>query len=823
MYLFLRNIIFRKKPGCALQNLSGLPAAALILWVCFSACNVTKHLNESKAPLLIKNSLELKTEKPLPLDQKTPLVYELSTLYRQKPNERSLLAFRTPARLWWYYWTEGKEHKKFARWARKKIAEPPALFEEELAIRTANNLQNFMRQRGYFQATSTYDVRYAQRRFFFGLFNKPPKSYATAAVKYTLTLGPIHRLGKVDFASQDSNVLHILRETAGRSLLKPGIPLDGRSFESEKLRITAEMKNRGYAFFIPNFVEFNGDSTGAVANITVEVLRQNDSSLHKTYFLGNIAVFSDLVPDLSSIRNDTTIEGIYFATSESKFEVKPGRLFDAITLRPGTLYRQSDFDETAHNLNALGIFRFVTIRPLRDSIQPEKINVTISFKLSNRFPVGGGVDMNSSTNSGSTLSGRLLGVSGNLSAENRNLFHGAENIQTNLGYSLEFDLAPDRNRLIFSQEFKISNELRFPRYFDYFGFWRRLNRFNIIGDRFYNRLRSDGQTRLTLNYNYLDLRGFYVYNLFHSAFGYDVRSNAEHQFSFDNIGIDMLRPQLQPSFQVIFGQNEFLKRSFGNQLFTGFILRSFTYTFADKPNAFGERWFFRLNTEFSGFEAYALNRLWTLTGNDDKWKVADLDFSKYARADVTGTYTREFSNNLTGVVRLSAGAAASYGDTLAVPYVKQFFTGGPSSIRAWRIRELGPGGYYERDSTGEYREPAQPFYQAADFRFEFNGELRFPLFWWVKGAIFLDGGNIWTFKPDPNRPGSALGWGSYKNIALGTGFGLRFDFDYFVFRFDWGLKLRRPYKLPNQNYWVDWSGANWRELSNFNLAVGYPF
>lgn len=822
MYLFLRNINFRKSPGKRHKRFAGLPVAVLFLGLFISACNVTKPLNESKAPLLLKNNLELKTEKPLPLDQKTPLLYELSSLYRQTPNERSLLAFRTPVRMWWYFRHHDSD-KKFSRWVMKKIAEPPALFDEELAIRTSNNLQNYMRQRGYFHAVSHYKVDFSQRRFFFGLFNKPPKSYTAATVSYTLSLGPIHQLGNVRFASRDSNIQHILDQTAGGTLLKKGAPLDGRSFEAEKLRITSEMKNRGYAFFIPNFVEFNGDSTGAVADVTVEVLRQNDSSLHKTYTLGNVAVFSDLVPDLTSIRKDTTIQGIYFATSDPEFEVKPGRLMNAIRIRPGNLYRQADFDETVHQLNSLGIFRFVTVRPLQDSIQPEKINVAISFKLNNRFAWGGDLEMNSSTNSGSTLSGRLLGVSGSLSATNRNLFHGAENVQTNLAYSLEFDLAPERNRLIFSQEFRITNELRFPRYFDYFGFWRRLNRFNLISDRFYERLRNDGQTHLTLNFSYLDLRGFYVYNLLHSAFGYDVRSGADHHFSFDNIGIDVLRPQLQPSFQNIFGQNEFLKRSFGNQLFTGFLLRSFTYTFADKPNAFGERWFFRLNTEISGLEEFAVNRLWSIPFGKQTWRIADLDFSKYLRLDLTGSYTREFSRNLTAAVRVNLGAAGSYGDTADVPYVKQFFVGGPSSIRAWRIRELGPGGYYERDSTGEYREPAQPYYQAGDFRFEFSGELRFPLFWWVKGAVFLDGGNIWTFKPDPNRPGSAIGWESYKNFALGTGFGLRFDFDYFVFRFDWGLKLRRPYRVGDEGYWVDWSGAKWREISNFNLAVGYPF
>lgn len=823
MYSFEHNKIIRETPGKRFKTCALACATGLMLLIGSSACNVTKYLEKDKAgPLLFKNNLELKTEKPLPLDQRTPLLYELSSLYRQKPNERSLLALGTPVRLWFYYRKRDKT-TKFAKWAMKKIAEPPAIYDRELAIRTSNNLQNYMRQRGYFQAKCSFAVRFHDKGLFRSRKNVSDtlSGQSRATVTYTLEPGPQFFIGKVTFASSDSNVARILHNTAGGSHIKPGGALDSRSFDAEKLRITSEMKNRGYAFFIPNFVEFTGDSSKTLADITVEVLTQSDSSLHQTYTLGNITVFSDLVPDLSTIRRDTTIDGIYFVTSEPQFEVRPSRLKNAITLRPGMLYRQDDFDKTTHNLNALGIFRFVTIRPLQDSLQPEKINVAISFSLNKRLSVGGDVDLNSSTNSGSTLSGRLLGISGSLSAVNRNLFHGAENIQSNLAYSLEFDLAPGRDRLIFSQEFKFQNELRFPRYFDYLGLWRGLRRVHVLRPNFYEHLVKDGQTRISLNYNYLDLRGFYVYNLFNSAFGYDVRPNAEHQYSFDNIGVDILRPKLSPLFDSIFGQNEFLKRSFGNQLFTGFLLRSFTYTYSSHTNAFGERWFFRLNTELSGLEELAVNRLWSAAFGNQTWSISDLEFSKYVRIDFNVSYTREFSSKLTAAVRVGAGAAAPFGDTESVPFVKQFFIGGPSSIRAWRIRELGPGG-------NPVNENVQPYFQAADFRFEFNGELRFPLFWWMKGAVFLDGGNVWTFKPDgPGeagaRPDTELRWDSYKNIALGTGFGLRFDFDYFVFRFDWGLKLRRPYKTESQGYWVDWTGAAWRDISNFNLAVGYPF
>ncbi len=802
----------------------------LVLACCFSACNVTKYVDKSQGPpLLRKNTIEIKSTQKLSLDVRTPLMYELTALYRQKPNELSLVAFRTPSRLWWYYRSQNKT-SKVAKWIQKRVAEAPVLYDEALTIRTNTNIQNYMRQRGYFEATSTYSVRFFDRHFYYGddlYFDSARDSlrmHSNAAVTYTLQLGPLYRIDSVEFISQDSNVQQILHQSSSASFLKPGGVLDGRSFESEKLRITTLLKNQGYAYFIPNFVEFKGDTTGAETFVTVEVLQQNDSSLHKTYTIGNVNVFSDLVPDLNSIRQDTTIGDVYFATSSPQFDVKPSRLYKAIAIRPGSQFKQADLDQTARNLNALGIFRFVTIRPLQDSLQPEKINVTVSFSLNKRLSIGYGVELNSSTNSGSDLSGRLLGVSANLSAANRNLFHGAENIRTDLAYSLEFDLSPQRSRLIFSQEVKFQNELIFPRYFDYFGLWRRLHRLHLLTTRFHDRIRNDGQVRIGLNYNYLDLRGFYVYNLLNASFGYNVRSDAEHQYSFDNIGIDILRPKLQPQFDSIFGQNEFLRRSFGNQLFTGFLLRSFTYTYASRSNAFGERWFLRLNTEVSGLEEYLLNGLWAIPFGAQTWTIADLDFSKYVRLDVTGSYTRDFSKDLTGVIRLGAGIASPYGDTKGVPFVKQFFVGGPSSIRAWRIRELGPGGYYELDeSCNCAKTGVQPFFQAADFRLEFNGELRFPLFWWVKGAVFVDGGNIWTLKPDPQRANTYLRLDSYKNIALGTGFGLRFDFNYFVFRFDWGLKLRRPYQTPTQDYWVDWSGASWRDISNFNLAVGYPF
>ncbi|MBK8558047.1 MAG: BamA/TamA family outer membrane protein [Lewinellaceae bacterium] len=747
----------------------------------------------------------MQAEKKLSFSQKTALAYELSSVYKVQPNERSPFLAGARSRLWLYYIYQHKT-SKFATWMLRRVAEEPAIYDDLLTQKTATNMQNYMQQRGYFEARCVYETTFVGK--------------SKAKTTYNLDLGPVYTIEKVSFASPDSNVLRILHAISGSSRLRPGQPMDGRQFEAEKLRITSELKNRGYAFFIPNYVNFIGDSSGTKTNVLVEVLTETDSTLHQTYTIGNVAVFSSLVPDYSSIRRDTTIKGIYFASSTPQFTVKPSRLYNAITIQPGQLYRQDDFDRTIRNLSSLGIFRFVSARPFPDSLQPEQLDVAISFSTNKRLPISGGVELNSSN---SSVTGRLFGVSSNLTARNRNVFRGAEEIQTALQYNLEFDIT-NKNRLFFSQEFKFQNDLTFPRFFDYFGLWKGLWEINVGGRRLvstplYNRLRSQGQTRISASYNYLNLITYYSYDLFNSSFGYQLRSDPEHQYTFDNIGIDLLRPVTRPAFDTLL-RNEFLRLSFGKQLFTGFIMRNFNYTLLGKPNSFGERWYCRLNAELSGLEIFVLNRLWSAAFKEQTWRIADVDFSKYLRLDADGSYTRDFTKNVTGAVRLGSGIVLPYGDTETAPYIKQFFMGGPSSVRGWRIRELGPGSY--QDTTPPTN---QIFYQAANFRLEANAELRFPLFWWVKGAIFIDAGNIWTLRPDPERPGAEIRWDSYKNIALGTGFGFRGDFDYFVLRFDLGLKIRQPYRIEATNsYWVYGNGRGFRMRDlNPNLSVGYPF
>lgn len=772
-----------------------------------TACKVTNHLDTEKGErLLVKNKLDIKSEKRLTYNQRSAFTYALEPYYKLKPNRRPLLTLRTPWRLWWYYRSRDRT-KKFDRWIMKKVAEPPALYQESLAKKTAVNFQNQMRQRGYFNAECDYKT-------------DSIGEYKVSTV-YHLRLGPLYTIDTVHFDSRDSLVLQILLLTADDSRLRRGDPVDGATFDAEKIRITSELKNRGYAYFIPNFIEFDGDSSGIKTNVTVRVLPPTDSTLHKTYVIDKVAVLLSLLPDVSSIRSDTSINNVYYASAQQQFEIKPRHLASTISIRPDWPYRQIDFDKTQRDLNALGLFRFVAIKPYQDSLQPEKINVDISFTPAKRLTFGADVGLNSST---SSLSGRLLGGALSTVFQNRNLFRGAEHLEINGQYNVEFDLGNRDGSAIFSQEFKIQNSLLIPRFFDYLGVWRNLHdlriaRTRLVSNSLYERMRADGKAHINLSYNYLQLINFYRYNLFNASFGYEIRTNPEHQYSFNHIGIDVLRPKLDPQFDDIFGENQFLQNSFDNQLFTGFLLRSFSYTYASKTNAFGERWVFRVNTDVSGVEELILNRLWSIPFSDKEWRIGDLEFSKYLRADLDATYTRDFTKNLTGALRIGSGVVQPFGGTRNAPYVKQFYVGGPSSLRAWRIREIGPGGYRLPDELN-----VRPFYQSGDFRFELNGELRFPIFYIFKGAIFVDAGNVWNLKPDAERPNAELRWDSYKNIAIGTGLGIRMDITFAVLRVDAGLPLRRPYQDELGRYWVANRFQNFRFRDfNWNIAVGYPF
>jgi len=266
-------------------------------------------------------------------------------------------------------------------------------------------------------------------------------------------------------------------------------------------------------------------------------------------------------------------------------------------------------------------------------------------------------------------------------------------------------------------------------------------------------------------------------------------------------------------FQPQLDANPALDSSFTNTFFSSLLLKDLTYYYqTDRPDK-RSNYAVISNIEVSGFEINLLNKL---INPNKEWKVNSFtNFEKFVKLNLDLRYYRKLWGESQMAARIRSGIALPFGESNNITFLKQYSVGGPGSIRAWRPMELGPGAFnFDNENI--------PFnFQRSDFTLDFSLEHRFNLIWLLKGALFLDGGNIWTLNNDPNRPGSQLSSDFFKQIALGYGVGFRFDFTYFLIRFDFGFKLRYSQPQgPNNSYWAPFKG---QKFGNPNIAVNYPF
>ena len=296
-------------------------------------------------------------------------------------------------------------------------------------------------------------------------------------------------------------------------------------------------------------------------------------------------------------------------------------------------------------------------------------------------------------------------------------------------------------------------------------------------------------------------------------------------------------------FQALLEKNPFLGRSFDDQFIIG---SRYSYTLNTQVNRqrtekFSEKEFERSQFYFNGTVDVAGNLMHGLQnsfGNKDgdPTRIFGKVYSQFVRGEIDFRYYLNFDKNNRVATRLDIGTGYAYGNSRTLPYIKQFSIGGSNSLRAFPARTVGPGTYNVNDAvptpenSGEEPTVNRPFFidQRADIKLEGNAELRFNIIKFLKGAVFVDAGNIWLIREDPARPGGVFKTDQFLDqLAVGTGAGLRMDFNYFLLRFDLAFPIRKPY-LPEKERWVldkiDLASPTWRG-DNFilNIAIGYPF
>ncbi len=776
-----------------------------------TSCGTIKHLKDGET-LLRKNKVVIKNKSNV--DNYNTLIYELGTQTYQKPNSRFLgLPSLGP---WYYYRMQAKKDTtKWTRFVNKNFVEPPAIFSQDAADKSAKSMELMMHKKGYFQAKVDYETKIK------GLRKK--KTH----IKYVIDPGKRYYYDTVAIVSKDTAIQNILNEIKSESFIKKGAPVDEQLYLNEEARITNYLKNHGYANFFRNYIaDLDGDSLNFKVNAELQVLLTKDSTAHRTYRIGEVSVISLFDESGNSyLQKDSSYNNIRFYVREGKHYIKLKTLDREIFINNGDVYQVSNIEKTRTQLGNLDVFQFVDIRRVNESPTDSVLNYQIRLIPKKRQEFGYDFELNSSRTA-STGSRGFLGTSLGLNYKNRNTFRGGEVFTLQAEGGIE--IVP-RRRIIRGSEINAWNvnligSLAFPKYYDWFKtdrLWTNLAQKK--GRSFYQKLKERGVSNASLRYNILFNTGSYRIDVFAGAWGWRLSPSPNFRVTVNKVGIDFLEPVFDPDFEEDFVQtNPYLERSLRSQLFTGFglLFREIDVAYRKDrrggTSSFLNRWTF----EVSGLEVGAINSLRNrFSDNNITFKLFDkYEFSQYVRLETDLIYYRRFKNNTRMLAsRINAGVARRFGTSDEVPFVKQFFVGGPTSMRGWRIRELGPGGYINPNNNLNNN-----FFQTADFKFEFNLEYRFPLLWYMKGAIFLDMGNIWAFN-DIEREDSGFS-NFFDEFAIGSGLGFRVDVEYFVFRLDFGYRLRNPYPDDTGSHSLVRS-RNDLALNKFRVqwAVGYPF
>ncbi|QNE41425.1 BamA/TamA family outer membrane protein [Hymenobacter sp. NBH84] len=782
------------------------PLSVLVasLWLAVAGCSGTKFIPEG-SKLYTGSTVKLKSDAAIP--NESELTTQLEGVIAPKPNS-SILGLRP--KLYFWHMGVGKE-KGLGHWLADKYGEKPVLLAEVDTQRVQDLMRNRLNNNGYFKPTVTSKIITKDQ---------------TASVDYTANVGKPYRIKEIHFPDRDTLLDAAIRATQPGTLLKVGDPYNLQTFINERTRIDAALKNQGYYYFTPEYILFQVDSTlDNEANVYVKVKGTIPPKAARPYVLNRVTLNTDFkLSDTTTNVQPMMYQGYRYFPDESMFRAKA--ITNAVFLYPDSVYRRRRSDQTLARLMSLGTFKYVDIqyRPARnapDSAEYGKLNSLVRMTQVPKKSLRAELQMNVSN----IFTGPALVVE----YRNRSALRGAEQLIVNATASVEQGKGTLSG--VTSTQYGIDAKLLVPR---------------LITPPFDIRLaNSDFQPRTFFNagYKLVSRTEYFRQDVFNLGYGYSWKTKATNEQQFQPIDLQYNRLSgVTGRFQDILDQRPFLARSFRQQFILG---SSYTYTYNqqvldNKRNQI----YFSGGINLSGNLAYLIQSLagasktpigdtnprdaYTLFGQAySQYTQVNLELRDYFRTSLDPTSGNKFAT------RLLIGVGMPYKNSDVLPYLKQYGIGGPNSIRAFNARGLGPGTY--RTTAAEQG----GFYdQVGDIKLEANVEYRQDLFPYVKGALFVDAGNVWLVNADPSRvtyddngnPDGLNGQFKFntfmKQIAVGAGAGIRIDVQFFVIRLDAAYPLIYPYSFaapvgsPEGLYEDKPTGFKPVKL---NIAIGYPF
>lgn len=780
-----------------------------LLFICLcSSCNVYKHLDEDEK-LINLHKIEF-IENEGDIDDYDNLKYTLKNIARPRANRKAFGLFRN--RLSAYYRTEeDKKYGWYKRWLKKNIAEPPGIYDTLDVIQNVQRMSNYLHDIGYWNSSVKSQVNH--------------KKHAVN-INYIIKLNAPYRINKTKIFSKDPGIDSLLQAFDSQKILVKNALLSNENYQGEVQRISNLLRNNGYAAFLSSIYvdKLRGDTLG---NYRMEVFLVQDSLLHQKYKFGNINIHLDGIEDTGKHMNQDTLDGIIYHYTGVKPFIKPKLINKKIEFRSGQSYSKKAVDDSRVLLGELAILNRTSIS---NNIGDTTNVLDYTFHLQRKLKYGWNTDLTTGytlvTNQGAGIqTPNRIGIFGSLGFSDRNTFRGGEVFTTQVRGGIEFDfLNPNRNGII-STDFQYKNSLKIPAFKDIYGSYRFLKKLGLLNEKFYNEIKRKGTTNIGANVQFLNFTNFYSYQNYEVNLGHSIRYN-NINYNITQTGINFWKPNLTDTFRTINANNQNLLRSFEPRLLTGIFFRGINLSYFSPPNRRGLQFNFFGNIDASGHEIFLANQIYRWVSNTKTiFNAGTIDrdplyFAQYFKFELDGRLIKKINLNSSITGRANVGLAVPYGfikGTNVVPYVSQFSVGGPFSIRGWETRELGPGATVP-NTNGNITSYAQK----GDIKLEFNLEYRHRLFWYLHLALFADAGNVWVLKKQGSNADEIFGSKFIDQFAIGSGYGLRFDYDgRFVVRLDMGYKVRQPYNDTGGDNWI----FNQIKLgaANYNFAIGYPF
>ncbi len=766
------------------NNISLLSSAisALIAAACaamLAGCSTTKRIPEGEQLYIGVKKIDIKA----PEGEKVPEVVEakLSEAVSVPPNNALFKSakYRIPFPIGlWVYNNWDDPGKGFKHWLYDKLVSEPILVSDVRPDVRTHMVDELLDNNGFFRGSASYEI----------LAQKNPRK---AKINYIINTGPVYTLDSIALLPDTCLLNHLIDSVAVRDpYLRRGERYSTDSLSAARIRITNVLRNRGFYFFRPDYIEYLADSIRQPLKIDLRMMLANNipSPMLRRYVTGDVTVYT--------FRNQGGGTPDTIATPRATLiQMQPSRLRkqlipECVTFREGKVFSVRDMNRTQTRLARLGIFNAIGIDVVPDTVSnSNRLNVIVNCTFDT--PLEATIELNASSKSNSYIGpGALFGVT------NRNIFGGGEQLGVTLTGNYEWQSGKGRSSLFNSYEVGITASLSVPR---------------LLAPKFIKRRnRNLNWTRFSLNFDILNRPHYFKMAQFNLSFSYDWQSSrySSHTFTPFKITYTNLLKTTH-AFDSITGANPAIALSFRSQYIPQL---NYTYIYDrafDRDNLFN----WQITAQEAGNVFWAIYRACGVKGEK---RLFGTPFSQFVKAHTQVVYSRRLWGDNWLVNRVAIGAAHAYGNSSEVPYAEQFYVGGANSIRAFTVRSLGPGSYRpSQDVRDSYCD------QTGTFKFEFNTEYRFPILGPLHGALFIDAGNVWLLKRDPLRPGGELKASTFlRDIALGTGAGLRFDIGMLVVRADLGIGIHAPYRTSRKGYY---NMESFGKSLAFHLAIGYPF